>query len=388
MQISDSAKINISENRTRPVARMLISLIMLILASGIVMQCGGKPTVQMYVSPEIQKTFAQTLEQGYDEAGAAQALRALSEKGDAYCENLLAGKIDTTFLKEKVNLPNKKLVNDLAFLTKVGCAGWYELTDRLPVKDFKRLSESAKLDGPIDCFSTGFLQPYIMIGALKCERLYITDISYRTQALHLDLIQKLFKKDYSFREFLAEQKFSFARSSRITKPLKQMNLTPDDICPEQNLKSCEETFVGLRKKVLGLKEIHLLLSPFHDFASHTYRKNSEKVMYLSNAIDPQFTTAEQFDTFMKDLAIFTAEKPVHLVYHMSGFTQFGIYAVGADSATKAVCADKFILPASEKMTLDPCGIPIKVKTKAEEFFTYLDKRAGLKQKPDSLACSR
>lgn len=362
--------------------RMLILVI-----PGFILQCSGRPTVQLYISPEIQKTFQTPLEAKYNEQEALKVLQELSDKGDEFCETLSGATKGVAFLKPPVPEKNKAKQNVL-FMTKAGCSAWYEMTDRRPSDDFRKLVSETELSGKTDCFSTGFMQPYIMITHVPCDRLYITDISYRTQLLHLKLIQRILESNISLREISREFKFSYAKSAKLSETNKAMSLTPEDICPQENLSLCENIFAHVRGKLKKLKEIHLVYGPLHEFANYSYRKDSRKVFFLSNAIDPQFMPSSHFKTFLADMKIFTETSPVHLIYHMSGNTAYGVYKVESGNKTSLVCADKFITPASEKRVVDPCGIPITVRTKPSEYLTYLDKAAGIATKSNAMLCHK
>lgn len=227
-----------------------------------------------------------------------------------------------------------------------GCWNFFRMNDVTPHKDFelvKNLYPNVKKD----CFSVGFMQPYIMHNVLGCERVTVVDIDLRIHHGHWQLIKILRDKQLTDQNSLnlalktldigwvafEEQEFG-----------RKMKVDINSLCKPGFTKYCAEHLLQFQKNLDSLKSFRLVLSFLHD-ADYTKLKDTIHVIYFSNALENIYTSKEEFFQILSniDKSLQVGEKAI-LVYHAGGQENFGIYEYikqEGSHSVKTICKDGY-----------------------------------------------
>lgn len=228
----------------------------------------------------------------------------------------------------------------------VGCWNFFRMNDVTPHKDFE-LVKNLYPDIKKDCFSVGFMQPYIMHNILGCERLTVVDIDLRIHHGHWQLIKILREKKLvdinSLNEALKTLNIGWVafEEQEFGKNMK-VNIT--SLCKPAFAKYCAEHLLQFQNNLDSLKSFRLVLSFLHD-ADYTNLENTIPVIYFSNALETIYTSKEEFFQILSkiDNALKVGEKAV-LIYHAGGQENFGIYEYLKNEnshSVKTVCRDNY-----------------------------------------------
>jgi hypothetical protein len=270
--------------------------------------------------------------------------------------------------------------------TLAGCNAWYELTDKKPEKAFVKVNAVLPENTAVHCISVGFMQPWMMLANLNCERLTFIDISAHTLNLQAALVETMIESGRNFEaeEFLNKRIFPYATSRKILKPVGDQKLHSGDICADPQGASCLRSLAAAAKKIRSLKSVDFVLGAIQDIGELEIKPGSQAVFYLSNSIDEKFTTQAEFAALNKRYAQATAGKGL-LLYHMASDSAFAVYRSISAEKTATVCSDRFMVtPEPYK---DPC-YPRLVQGIPFEIFTWADRMTNGKPGLKETVCSK
>lgn len=244
-----------------------------------------------------------------------------------------------------------------SYLSKLiaGCWNFFIMNDIRPFLDFE-LARHLYPERSYDCYSVGFMQPYIMHNILGCESLQMLDIDWRIHAAHWQLL-RLYGANA-----LTTRTDALAAIARLEVGWIAFNGTPQrrnrvelaTLC-RHNRELCLDHLVRFQVGVRQLKNVRLDLAALHDgeFRAAQDQANDQapanlKLIYLSNAIEEVYTTRAQFDLLLARVAGTLPEngRAVY-IYHAAGTRALGFYeqertnARVAGYGVKTVCRDSY-----------------------------------------------
>lgn len=338
---------------------------------------GQSQQIVVHVSETHLKLFTDLQNKTYNAADASTVLAKISGKANRFCRGTVsdaANKAD--FLKSTgtaeyaADWPKH---NYAAML--LGCRNWFTMSDIGIDDDFIRINAeyASKTKQAFDCYSVGFLQPYIMAASLNCARLNIVDSDFRIIKAHLDFMNLIRSKPgANIRALIADLRFSFAAGGPQNNLATDAVLSIADLCGKNSETRCIHYLVNFLEKFSKIKEINLILAPLHEFRFLPDKLRAASVFYTSNALDPDFTTAKQFEQFRTESGKSAEDADRLIIYHQSEERSFGIYKLNKVQQISTVCADRYRNITAGSYSSNRCRyFPGRVS----EYETYLDKKS-------------
>ncbi len=318
-----------------------------------------KPKLELIASDKMRLYFP-VLEKDYSEQEVFSALESIRDISNETCQMIYSMvPYDKEKIKTYTNIELGSPITSKFYLHTfrriiVGCWNFFQMNDVSPDKDFeyiKNLYPNARFD----CYSVGFLQPYIMHSKLNCENLYLLDIDLRIIEGHAQLL-KFFHEDKmqteedvlnNFKElnigWIAQYKTFNAKT----------NISLQSLCPK-NYEMCLQELLNFQRKYTKLKKITLYASALHE--ANLFPEDSKiSVVYLSNALEDYYTKKKEFDFMMKRLEeeLQTNQK-ILFIYHNGGRHLFGVYEVTKlenELDITSSCRDRYLFyPEEEERT--------------------------------------
>jgi len=349
--------------------------------AALVINCRQKPTLSLRIDSSVSGLFTTS-------SGAPESQPPELKPAPALDELCAAWPKSQQKLNEFVGSKTAALAaakRDPQFVaTMAGCNSWYELTDRGIEMTFLK-SQQFDLDkNPVHCLSVGFLQPWVMLSQLNCERLTFIDLNPNLIRLQMKLVNEIFAHvdDFDFQAFIKASEFPFAISQKISKPVRNQTLELADICGDLGVDRCKELMKSAAKKLLRLSKVEFVLGPLHTAVNsvETTGAKGQAILYASNALDEKFMTEVEFNALLKVSAEKFTEKR-SIIYHMASGKEFGIYEIGNNAQLQILCSDPYTMIPG--FVYDPC-FPKRPKPGPVEILNWADKMAqekiGKKQK--------
>lgn len=329
----------------------------------------NSPQITLTVSDAHKGYFVDLQKDFYEDSEIVPVFETMDKKSVSVCE-MFWGKrkynkqVIHEYLNEK-SLKTKPLNDFNELLPKLitGCWNFFLMNDLHPNRDFALTGKFFE-GRDKECYTVGFIQPYIMHSTLNCKKLILIDTDWKILFAH-----------YKMMKMYAENKFQ--SESSIDENLRSLNLSwlgtinppipfAKDIdiykfCEKVNIKNCINGLLEFQKKFHQLESIELRLSMLHD-NDFKQSDNLLTVVYLSNAIDRFYTTN---DDFKKMLSSFNENLPVDgnavMIYHAGGRDLFGIYEL-----------KKEIVPPKNSKTTDKLAEDTKINIYTKCRDRYLD----------------
>ncbi|MCR9141126.1 MAG: hypothetical protein NXI24_02660 [bacterium] len=290
------------------------------------------------------------------------AFGAMLEHGDAYCAMLYRQqKFDRTAAAkfiESDRLDAFRASHRSSYVSKLiaGCFNFFIMNDIRPFLDFE-LARSLYPDFSYDCYSVGFMQPYIMHNILGCDTLQMLDIDWRIHAAHWQLLRMYGEGAFGDRKAaLAAIKKLELGWIAFSGPLKRRNAVGLATLCRRNQELCLDHLVRFQAGVRRLDGVRLDLAALHDgefrISDSSSRGDGEsadlKIVYLSNAIEGVYTTRAQFNLLLARVAGSLPENGRAIyIYHAAGTRSLGFYEQRRTDDTvagyeiKTVCKDEY-----------------------------------------------
>lgn len=292
-----------------------------------------------------------------DRPGAAYRA-GLNAASDPYCTELLRGRAlessaRALFTAERAaEFIAGRHPDSLPSLI-AGCRNFFEMNDLRPDRDFAAI-RALYPEARFECYSVGLLQPYIMHSVLGCDELSMLDINWRILELHAHILKaadsRALDTTAAVRESLAEfyLKFPAMGGNRLNAPLPA---AIERLCRPLQHDYCRTVLPAFQQKlaVHAPQFVQLQLSSLHDGRYRTPRENRLRVIFLSNAIEESYTSADEFRKFLSNLRE-SARAPIQpdlLIHHVGGWKLFGIYALYHEPVTEepriaTLCKDSYL----------------------------------------------
>lgn len=337
----------------------------------------GQQKITLHVSETHVKLFAGLTKHIYNATEAEATLNKISEQGDRYCSGMQTGNFASAgfFNAGAAETTVKGREKDLYVSALSGCHNWYSMSDVAVEDDFIKINAvSNKLRrAAFDCYSVGFLQPYIMAANLNCTRLNIVDADYRIIKAHLDFLNLAKANPLSDpKALLSSLKLGFPAGLANKNFQDKTPLSLAELCGKNTEIKCLHFLIQFLEKQGRISEINLMLTPLHEFSFLPDQSRSEAVFYTSNAFDPHFTSENEFAQFMRGFDTNTEDSQRMVIYHQAEEKSFGIYKIGKAGQISTVCADRYLNVVAGRFSTDRCRY---FPGKFTAYETYFDKKS-------------
>ena len=292
----------------------------------------------------------------YDAPTAGQLFEYMSERGDRVCEMHLGlrrfNRATARDFARGLNLKKKKKekwYDNVIPALIAGCFNFFRMNDRQVDRTFDIVAQL--YPGQKDCFSVGFMQPYMLHSRVGCMTLTMLDADWRILHAHLELLER-FKLDQlrPHENALppdALQGLPVAWLARFDrKPKKrEKNITLKTFCVGDDSSYCEADLLRFQNEYRGLQQIELQLAFLHE-ARVAPLKSSTAIVFVSNALDKHYTTKAEFKKMLDSLSAgISPEQKVVIVYQAGGGSLFGIYELTKENdkpKVATICRDRYV----------------------------------------------
>ncbi|MEM7180319.1 MAG: hypothetical protein AAF518_05375 [Spirochaetota bacterium] len=230
-----------------------------------------------------------------------------------------------------------------------GCWNFFKMNDMNPQRDFQIVQKNYP-NTPKECYSVGFLQPYLMHYVLGCKRITMIDVDWRILDAHRQMVGLYQKNSHKQQATILDdiRKLEIGWIARFDgKPVEaKAKVDLDTICFQKNHKICKEFLLGFHKRFDEVASIQLQLSYLH-LGKFFANKKAMLVIYLSNAIDDVYTTPEQFAQLLHRVKknLYIGQTAV-FIYHSAGRSRFGVYELKKQKkesfSLKTICKDIYL----------------------------------------------
>lgn len=320
------------------------------------------PFMELIVSKYHREHLAQLNKARYMEQEIAPLYAQMTGPGDSYCSYLWKqcrfdrSNAEKYFRKDKVTYyKNLNCVECVSSLI-AGCFNFFAMNDRTPDLDFLLLKKLLPAES-YQCYSVGFMQPYLIHNILKCSELHFVDFNWRIQEAHFQLLNMYLKNkfttDEAMKATLKDLNIGWVAHHGVMKSRIKSGI--ELFCGNQRIGTnlntqpqyelCSRTFMDFQKNISLLKKVRFHLAALHDVEFPKSEEGVMKIIFVSNALEDIYTSKEQFDLFLKQIekSMAPGEKTA-IVYHAGGKKEFGLYTLTRNNrggTIRTLCRDPY-----------------------------------------------
>ncbi|MDX1957547.1 MAG: hypothetical protein SFU98_03185 [Leptospiraceae bacterium] len=313
------------------------------------------PKLSLKASPEKKEHLLDMQKDLFNGEEINSLFASMSSKSDEVCSMVYGQKkFDQEFIKEFINPnsftkpPFKSWGSPIPKLI-AGCWNFFKLNDTRPDLDI-HLVNKLYPNSRKECFSVGYLQPYLMHSILNCEKLTTIDMDWRIAYGHKQLYD-LFKSNKMKTNTEIESSVKSLDLHWIArfdnKPMeKKSKLEFISVCYSQFIPTCYKFLSKFQDSFDKIQEFNLLVASLHE-PDYKFTKGVTPVFFLSNATEDFYTSQSEFDRMMKSVnsGLSENEKAI-FIHHAAGRALFGIYEFTKVSNTEfsieSKCRDNFL----------------------------------------------
>ena len=316
------------------------------------------PPIYMTASVDHTQILVDVESTVYDEKSAKELFIKMEKKSEDVCNILYKNKkYDINILRSYIREFSLKKKDDEKWFDRLipslyaGCFNFFQMNDIKVKKTFSNLVD--KLPKLKDCYSVGFMQPYIMHSTLDCTTLTMLDMNWKILFGHLEMYQiirnesiKLDEAGKIMPEIISTIPVSWTAVFGPKPRSKESDVTIHSFCSQGDLEDCSESLLDYQNKFSKINQIELQLSTLTH--SHIAVKSDKTiVIYLSNAIDPEYTTHSQFKMFLDKLSTnLYPDQKAYLIYQAGGMSLSAIYVLeknlDEEVSMTTFCRDKLV----------------------------------------------
>lgn len=311
----------------------------------------------LLVSNEHKNNLSDLQKNFYKKEELQNVFTSMQEGGDIACEMI--------YNRRKYNKPVFEKFMQSEYYQKLqrthgsyipklvsGCRNFFGMNDLNPHRDFELVNKFYPKK-PKECYSVGFLQPYMMHNMLGCKKLTMIDIDWKILDGHRQMVQKFKQKQFTSKERI-NQALSGLDIGWIpnftNEPIeKKAKVDINTICFSYYSEYCLEAILGFQKRFEELESVQLQLSSLHN-GLYLASPDSMLVIFLSNATDKLYTSWDEFKLFLDSVYATLSEGQTALfIYHNAGRSKFGLYTMTKTREGKSVdtvCRDTYLYPRS------------------------------------------
>jgi hypothetical protein len=208
-----------------------------------------------------------------------------------------------------------------------GCYTFFTMNDMNAHLSFERVRRL--YPGTYNCHTVAFTQLYMMHNIVECSTITAVDINWRILWGHYQMMRSFESGKIDLTDIKTE-------------PGKRTGIWT--FCYKPNFRDCNEAFQGAMVKYPLAHEVDLQISFLHDME---FKNSADNVLlFVSNAIDPGYTTKQQFNQLLEKM--FDSLRPFQkgvVIYHAGGSSQYAVYELVrslTDRRIKTVCRDELV----------------------------------------------
>lgn len=312
-------------------------------------------SISLEVSKELQNLFLPITKNKYNENEIEPMMRQMITAGNRYCRQRWGQiPVNKSITDEFLTVEGKNTLNkgcNRCFESLVaGCNNYFQMNDRRPDKDLLLVRRMFPADG-YDCYSVGFIQPYMMHNILQCRNLTMLDIDWRIHDGHHQLLKAFQKYEISDANSLDQMlnRINLAWIARLGRGITSADMSSNTkaslelICGANSALHCRYHLLRFARSKSFIRSVHLSISALHSTPFEPKAADNMKIIFLSNAIEDVYTSRDQFNSMLKNLnsALLPGQKAV-LIHHVSINENFGLYEFTASRQAgeiKTICKD-------------------------------------------------
>ncbi|MBX3723458.1 MAG: hypothetical protein KF713_16565 [Turneriella sp.] len=317
--------------------------------------CGGKTALKLTVAKNIRELLPIFSSDSYENKAILRVLDAAHAGKNAWCARpVIASGLGRELTAAERSAFDK---HENGIMLRLGCEAFFHLNESEPEISMAYADEKmdVRQEAKHECISVGFVQPYVMAAGGRCSSLTIIDASFRTLRLHAVLLPMLLAEEFrGIDEVYSE--FERATGMRI-----------GELCGDRYAVRCKIELSRFVSANRGRLKVRLHLGEIQDFPFADIGDKS--MVYLSNAIDPNFMDKEEFLRLKTQLAKGNGNT---VVYHQADSENFGVYEFTGQEF-RAICADDFIVSRKGRYTADRCKY---IPGSTAKYVNYFDALAG------------
>lgn len=316
-----------------------------------------EPVLQ--ISEELGGIFPQLADKTYIGQDLRNAFYRMNSDGNKICNMLLDRYPEDTefmssFSPKLFSGKYSKMMVDLIS----GCYNFFRMNDVQLQKTIDKVN-ALYSDPDRACYSVGFSQIYLLSTGIKCKHITAIDVDWRILWAHFQVMESLSVKGQVDFNLL-----HIGWSADFSGQIKEMEpkIGVNTFCYATDKKACSEAFKKF--PALNVGRIDLQLGYLHQVDIQA--PHELVFFYVSNALDPGYTSKSQFETFLRNIQnTISYKQKVVIIYHSGGNEQFAIYEAQVYPPTghlqvKTVCRDDLTWSSS-------------YSTRGQTYETYLDK---------------
>lgn len=283
------------------------------------------------VTPEHQSFLSDIKSDTYRNGNIRELFATLDVHGDAICNMIFENTpFDEEVAKSFSSTLNfrkpakQKWYNNVLPSLIAGCFNFFKMNDR-GVDGIFRLLETM-YPGLKDCYTVGFAQYYMMYQEMQCDRLVAIDADWRILKAHYDFHEVVRNKttDADTISLLRGIELAWIAHFDVKPPRREEVQNEVTFCMATERDRCLrsfEFFTGLP----SIRKTELQLGFIHD-AQLDPRNADMSVVFLSNALDWEYTGREQFEKLYLNMhENLPRGKKVAIVYQSGDSEDIAVY---------------------------------------------------------------
>lgn len=317
------------------------------------------PKVTLLLSGEMQQIFPHLADKQYSGEILKSAFHRMNSESNKIC-NMLTGRYPTDEVFKSAFSPTLFSGRYSKHLTGLiaGCHNYFKMNDVELHKVITKIASVYPLTEKV-CYSVGFSQVYLLAAGIRCQKITAIDIDWRILWAHFQVMESLLIKGRIDFELLhIGWSADFAGQVKELEPRIGVNT----FCYALDAPACTSAFKAF--PTLGVKQINLQLGHLHQVAISP--TTAMVVLYVSNALDPDYTKPDQFEMLLENIRkSISYYQKILIVYHSGGNNQFSMYEAAiyhpeAHLQVTTVCRDNLTWSSA-------------YPTRGQPYQTYLDK---------------
>lgn len=298
--------------------------------------------ITLYASKELSKIFPQLLNvESLTEGSIGDMFYRMNGDGNKVCNML--------HKRYPVSLPTLNNFSPVLFnryhgilqMLISGCHNFFKMNDIYITDVIDKINDRYRNEDK-SCMSVGFSQVYLLGTQIQCKEITAIDVDWRILWAHYQFNQ-MFSQGKNIDYNLLNIGWSADYNGKINEI--EPNIGIKTFCYKSDTDKCAKAFKDFKNKYSEFRKVEMQLAFLHQLRLKAFY--STIVIYVSNALDPEYTSKEHFNEFINNISDqINYNQKVVVIYHGGGNRQFGVYEIdkkhlGHVNVT-TVCRDDFV----------------------------------------------
>lgn len=291
--------------------------------------CGGRALLR--VTPEHQGFLRDIESETFSNGGISKLFATLEIHGDEICNMIfenaeyneeIAKKFSATLNFRKP--AKQKWYNNVLPSLIAGCFNFFKMNDR-GVHNIFRLLEALYPEAK-DCYTVGFAQYYMMYQEMQCDHLVAIDADWRILKAHYDFHELVRNKapEADTISLLRGIDLGWIAHFDVKPPHREQVQNEVTFCMATEREHCLRSF-DFFTSLPKIRKTELQLGFIHD-ARFAPRSADLSIIFMSNALDWEYTSKEQFEKLYRSMHEYLAPgKKVAIVYQAGDSEDIAVY---------------------------------------------------------------